>query len=346
VPLLGGIAVLVTLMGMVLVHGALAHFIRMQPSLLEFVSRDFHRHLPVFQSAGGYRLIVILGGGVLMALVGLWDDIHGLSIRKRLYLEFAIALFVVLMGVRPGLAFLPPWLAVIVAVIWLVGITNSFNLIDGADGLASGIGGLCAVNLGMAMILGNHPATAVLLFCLAGACLGFLRHNWHPARLFLGSSGSLFIGYMLGATTLVATYMSPHAAGLYPLLIPVLVFTVPLYDTASVIVIRLFKRRSIFEGDRSHLHHRLMKMGFSHRQTVAFMYIMCLAFGVGSILLTRTDAVGSLVILAQVGILLGLIALLEWVSARTRPGTARIGSAVVPAPGVETEKPAEPARVT
>ncbi|MCE9584815.1 MAG: undecaprenyl/decaprenyl-phosphate alpha-N-acetylglucosaminyl 1-phosphate transferase, partial [Planctomycetes bacterium] len=262
------------------------------------------------------RLGIIFLGGIAMAGLGVADDLWNLRVRTRLAVQFAVAIAVVGFGIHPSLAFLPAPLPSVVGVIWLVGITNSFNLVDGVDGLATGLAAIAAALLGTTMFMTNHPCPAALLFALCGACLGFLWHNWHPARVFLGSAGALFLGYMLGATTMIATFMGGESTWLFPLLIPVLVFAVPLYDTGTVILIRIGLKRPIWEGDRSHFHHRLMRIGFSHRQCVAFLWLIAMAFGLGGMLITRGGWIASLVVLAQAMVLAGVIILMERVVGR------------------------------
>ena len=304
VPLLGGVAVAGAFTLVVGSHLALASLVR----------------LPL--GACGFSLLVMFAGGLLVALVGLWDELRGLSVRTRLVAEFAIAAAVVGLAIRPELGFLPRPVALLVGVVWLVGITNAFNLIDGLDGLAAGLGAIASAILG-SLVLGAHPAAAVLLFCLAGACLGFLRLNWHPARMFLGSAGSLFIGYLLGCAAMIATFATPTSNPLAPVVMPLLVFAVPLYDTASVIVIRLRLGRSIFEGDLNHVHHRMMRLGLGHRRTVMLLYALSLAFGIGAAQIARADLVGSGVVAAQVAALVSIVAWLEARSPALLPSSSR-----------------------
>jgi UDP-GlcNAc:undecaprenyl-phosphate GlcNAc-1-phosphate transferase len=312
VPMLGGLGIAGALIVVVWLHVAAGHIAMTRPEWRAMVPPEVEKNL----GSQWTHLLLLFGGGIVMAGVGLWDDIKSLSVKRRLVIEFAVAAVFVALGVRPSLGFLPDPLPHVVGVVWLVGIANAFNLLDGADGLAGGVGAICSLNLGIVMLLSRHPAMAVLLFCLCGACAGFLRYNWHPATTFMGSMGSLFIGYLLGAVTLIATFATPEAGPLFPILVPVLVFAVPLYDTASVILIRLRRRAPIFEGDRNHVHHRLLRLGFSTRQTVVFLLVMSVAFGLGAILIPRLDTTGNALVLTQALVLLGLIALMDRAAAR------------------------------
>ncbi|KAF0245194.1 MAG: UDP-N-acetylmuramyl pentapeptide phosphotransferase/UDP-N-acetylglucosamine-1-phosphate [Planctomycetota bacterium] len=309
-PLLGGLGIVVALILTTVAHLAAAAFLARHSTFLMPVISDLQLNLPGLSATWG-RLGVIFAGGLAICALGLADDLWHLRVRTRLFVQFGVAIAVCALGVRPTLGIMPEPLAFAVAVLWLVGITNAFNLVDGVDGLATGLAAIAACLLGVTMCTTGHPCPGALLFALSGACLGFLWHNWHPARIFLGSAGALFLGYMLGAITMIATFMSERTTWLFPLLVPVLVFAVPLYDTASVILIRLGLKRPVWEGDSSHFHHRLLRIGFSHRQCVAFMWLLATAFGLGGMLITRGSWIASLVVLAQAMVLVCIIVLLE-----------------------------------
>lgn len=310
VPLLGGVAIVVSVTAIVWAHLFAAASFQDNDKLLSLLPPQFHGYLASLQVTG-QRMLIVFSGGLAMTLLGLWDDLKSLSVRTRIYPQFLIAGAVVFLGIRPELGFLPVWLSCAVAIVWLVGVTNAFNFIDGADGLAGGIAAICSFILGVMMILNERIGTGMFFFALGGACLGFLVFNWHPARIFMGSTGSLFLGYMLGSATMFSTFMTEHNSWLFPLAIPVLVFAVPLYDTATVILIRLGMKRSVFLGDRSHFHHRLMRIGFSQRQTVAFLYLLTGAFGLGALLISRAEYLPSAVVLVQGVVFVGLIVLME-----------------------------------
>lgn len=314
-PLLGGLAIVASLILTTIAHLAAAAWLAHNPEFLKPVLSDLQLSLPGLSATWG-RLGIIFAGGVAMAGLGLADDFWNLRVRTRLLFQFAIAIAIVGLGIRPSLAFLPEPLPQVVAVVWLVGITNAFNLVDGVDGLATGLAAIASGLLGATMVMTDHPCTAALLFSISGACAGFVWHNWYPARVFLGSVGALFLGYMIGATTLVATYQSSETTWLFPMLIPALVCAVPLYDTVSVIMIRIGLRKPIWEGDRSHFHHRLLRIGFSHRQCVSFMWLLALEFGFGGMLITRGGWMASLVVMAQAVVLVCVVILMERVVGR------------------------------
>jgi len=165
---------------------------------------------------------------------------------------------------------LPDLLSLAATVIWLVGITNAINWLDGLDGLAAGVAGIAAVGLVSVSFSLHQVAAGFLAAALAGCCLGFLPHNFNPARIFMGDGGSYFIGFTLAAISIVGP-----AKGLttVSLLLPLLILSLPLADMSAVIMGRLREGRSPFYPDRRHLHHRLLRAGFSHRKTVLLIYV-------------------------------------------------------------------------
>ena len=223
-----------------------------------------------------------LAGGLCFFLIGLADDLFSLSPWPRLAGQIAISCAIWSQGVRIGAIDLP-WLtsagsaislpeslSLLATVIWLVGITNAINWLDGLDGLAAGVAGIAAVGLVSVSFSLHQVAAGFLAAALAGCCLGFLRHNFNPARIFMGDGGSYFLGFTLSAVSIVGP-----AKGLttVSLLLPLLILSLPLADMSAVIMGRLRAGRSPFHPDRRHLHHRLLRAGFSHRRTVLLIYV-------------------------------------------------------------------------
>jgi len=224
-----------------------------------------------------------LAGALCFFVIGLADDLFALPPLPRLLAQLLVAMAVWSQGVQIGtieLPFallghstpsllLPPALSLLATVIWLVGITNAINWLDGLDGLAAGVSGIAAVGLLSVSFSLHQPAAGLLAAALAGSCLGFLRHNFNPARIFMGDGGSYFLGFALAAISIVGP-----AKGLtsVSLLLPLLILSLPLADMSAVIVGRLSQGRSPFYPDRRHLHHRLLRRGLSHRRTVLLIY--------------------------------------------------------------------------
>jgi UDP-GlcNAc:undecaprenyl-phosphate GlcNAc-1-phosphate transferase len=250
-------------------------------------------------------------GGLLIVVLGAWDDLRGLSVRFRFVAEIAIATGVVAIGMPPQIGWIPAWIAYPVAVLWIVGIVNAFNLIDGADGLATGIGLVASAILTVVMVRAGHPMIVAFLVTFAGGLIAFLRYNRHPARIFLGSTGSMMIGYTLAVSVLLSVFMRGDGMSAWGLLAPVFVMGVPIYDTASVVLVRMRRAIPITRADTNHTVHRLMRNGFTHQQAVAFMYGMSVCLGMSGILFYEAGpALGPFVLIQAVAIL-SLIAIFE-----------------------------------
>jgi len=242
--------------------------------------------IPTSVDAG--ELIGLLAGGAIAAAFGVVDDALDLRARWQFGGQLGLALFAIACGFvvdfvnnpfGPGrLPFVGPY-AIGFTVLWIAGMINSINFIDGLDGLSSGIGLIAALTLGIISLTTQvgQPFVAVLCFALAGSLLGFLRWNFHPAAIFVGTSGVMFIGYTLALLSILGTAKVAVA---------MLVLGVPIIDAFWIIVRRLVQGRSPFSPDRGHLHHRLLDVGLSHRQTVLLIYGICVGLAVLAMLLS------------------------------------------------------------
>jgi len=286
------------------------------------VGQFIEPHLSGLQSRTG-ELWFFLAAATVLMLLGLGDDLWKINWRIRLAVEFAVAAAVVYIpGWRLTLFVDLPLLTDIVTILWIVGLVNSINFLDNMDGLAGGVSAIAATLLAIYMlIVPEAPGQPQLfiagfLFLLVGSLLGFLWHNRPPARLFMGDAGSYFVGFSLAVMTTLATFSGPGIPR-HSILAPVCVLAVPLYDTLSVVVIRLRNGRSPFEGDTNHFSHRLVALGLSKVQAVLTIYLTTAACGLGALVLPQVDSVGAVLIVLVIGCLLGVIAILE-VAARRR----------------------------
>ena len=300
-PLLGGLAIAGAFTIALATHVSLVVFLK------DFITSStlFSSRLQFYANNTTYitnQVFAVLIGGLIIAIVGIIDDIRGLSIWIRLLTETAVAFVMAWMGFKLDI-FLPEITTWIITIFWVIGITNAFNLLDGADGLASCVGIISALILAGIMFFGNQPLVGLLLLTLAAAIGGFLRYNLPPARVFMGSAGSMFIGYILSITTILATFTINNACTNYVIALPIVILSIPLYDTFSVIFLRSIKKVSITKGDLNHLVHRLMRAGFSQKKAVLLIYLMSFAIGILGILLIWTTVVQSIIVLSFIGVL-------------------------------------------
>ncbi len=258
---------------------------------------------PTLADPDRQRLAALLLGTLLMALLGLWDDRRNLSPWTKLAVQTLIALPVALWGVRMQLVWFPDWLNLLLTVLWLVGMSNALNLVDIMDGMAAGVAGIAGLLfflLAVTTPLYDKTFVAMPALALAGACGGFLRFNFAPARIYLGDMGALALGFLLGALAIGESYTSTT---LFGLLAPLLVLAIPLYDTFYVIVLRLLAGKSILRGSRDHVALRLRALGLSVRQTVTVCYAASLLFGGGALVLALSSGTFAAVLAATLVLL-------------------------------------------
>ncbi len=262
----------------------------------------------------------ILVGSTIIVILGIFDDIYALSAKIKLIFQLAAALCPVIAGVQIDFIKVPSviseygyiglgWLAIPVTVIWIVGITNAINLLDGLDGLACGVSSISALTLLFIAIIVGEPTVAFVTSALAGACFGFLPYNFNPAKLFMGDTGALFLGFMLSTVSVQGLF---KGYAVISIAAPILILGLTIFDTTSAIIPRLRNHESIMSPDRGHLHHRLVDAGFSQKQAVSIIYILCLILCIGAVALIATGAISWWVFIA---VILGFILFL-WLTPR------------------------------
>jgi UDP-GlcNAc:undecaprenyl-phosphate GlcNAc-1-phosphate transferase len=254
---------------------------------------------------------VLLGALAILAL-GVADDIRPLGARVKFAVQILIAGVVYVLGVRVPLLSLPfavlslgPVLAPLVTIVWLVGVANAFNLLDGADGVAAGSAFFSATAIFIMSVALAHPAIGLVTAALAGALLGFLPFNFPPARAFLGDSGSLLVGFLLAG---LAVEGSTKASTLVAISVPVVAFGVPVFDTTITLVRRLVRGRPLFQPDQEHIHHRLARAGLTPRQVAGLLYAASAAFGIAAMLFINPGVRSYALALAVIGLGASLIA--------------------------------------
>jgi len=285
---------------------------------------ETHLAAPVAMLQEAYRvqgrLMAVVVGGTIAFLVGLLDDVLGSRFNVGLKLSGQVAAAIVLVagGIRTDVLYYDAF-NVALTVVWVVGITNAFNLLDNMDGLSAGVAFVASlVLLVNAWILGEFFISLVLV-ALMGSILGFLVYNFHPASIFLGDCGSLFIGFTLASLTLLQRYVSHASSTLFPVLMPVLVLALPILDTATVTFIRLREGRPIYVGDSRHLSHRLVSLGMRPPLAVFTIYLITVGIGLGAVGLAHADRVHALLILVQALAVVAVVLILLFYERRVQP---------------------------
>lgn len=275
--------------------------------------------LGVFRGSPSAFLVYGLGSLVILVL-GLVDDRKKLSAFQKLGVQAVVAVGVALGGERFELFEFGTVPSVAVTVLWILAVTNAFNLLDHMDGLSAGVAALTSAAFLIVALQTGQYWIALILVPFLGACLGFLVFNFPPARIFLGDAGSLFVGFWLSCLTISFTFYERAHHPLYTYFVPLAVLAVPLFDTASVVFIRLKRRTPIFQGDTNHLAHRLTALGMSRRGAVLTVYALTLYTGLSAVLLYHVPLSGAVIILVQLLLTFGIITLLE-VAGRTHGDT-------------------------
>ncbi len=275
--------------------GGLAIFMGFLVAVLLFVDID-------------YEMRGILLGSVVIVFVGVIDDIVQLPAVIKLIGQILAAFIPVLHGVRMDIITNfnvfsdKPYislgiLSIPITIIWIVGITNAVNLIDGLDGLAVGVSFIASFSLLLIALVASEPQLAIITAALAGACMGFLPFNFNPARIFMGDTGAMFLGFILSTISIQGLF---KFYAVISFAVPFLILGLPIFDTTFAIIRRLLEGRSPMSPDRGHLHHRLIDMGFSQKQTVAILYSMSGLLGLSAVVLTSTGALKALILIFAV----------------------------------------------
>ena len=315
IPFGGGIAITVAiLVPIAFVLIAAAILVRIDPAHLSGVTRLLP-NLPYW--AGGVvektpQALAIIAGALVMHLVGIIDDHRPLSAMTKLVFQVAVALMITAgFGIR-AMAGLGPVPSILLTTLWIVGITNAFNFLDNMDGLSGGVAFLTAVILAMAAFTAGQLFVPCALMLLAGAVLGFLIYNFPPATIFMGDAGSLVVGFLLAVFTVLTTYYAPELNRQpFGVLVPLIVFAVPIYDIASVMFHRYRIGQSVFQADRRHFSHRLVNLGMSRKVAVLTIYLATAATALPAIVLPLLDWFGALLIFGQCVCVVTMIAILE-----------------------------------
>ncbi len=236
------------------------------------------------------ELVAILAGGALIVVLGVVDDVKRLKAWTKFLVQIAVAGIAVALGIRInyitlfGATVEFGFLSIPITMLWIVGLTNAINLLDGLDGLACGVSGIMSLSLLGVVLIQKDLETAILTAILAGACFGFLPYNMNPARIFMGDTGALFLGYTLSIISIQGMFKL-HAV--LSFIVPLSLFALPLLDTTSAFIRRLIHKESPFSPDRKHLHHKLVDLGFTQKEAVRLLYAVCGMLGLVAITFTE-----------------------------------------------------------
>lgn len=270
-----------------------------------------------------HDVLGIILGGTIVVMLGLIDDFGVLTPATKFVGQLLAVFVLIKSGIRIEIAAFPEWLDLALTVLWMVGLINAFNLLDIMDGLSAGVGAVSASCLLVVALLQGDQTIAVMLVALLGSLLGFLRYNWHPARIYMGDTGAMFIGLLLGAMTMIEQYPSGHPLSL---LTPVFILGIPIFDTLFVMYIRYKRGLPIFWGSPDHIAIRLRHWGMSVPQIVITSYLATAVVGViGLAMLSVSQDIAWALCAGTAGVLLLVTAILTKIEVR-RPGQAIVAS--------------------
>lgn len=248
--------------------------------------------------AYNHKLIGIIVFSGFIVLLGFIDDAKDLRPSEKIIVELIAAGFLMSFGILTKITFLPMWLNVVITFVWILLITNAFNLLDIADGLTSGLVIIISLTLFVISLLNNDIFSAVILMALIGAHLGFLKYNYPPARFYMGDTGSLCSGFLLAVVAININYATLERP--IALITPVLVMSLPLYDTLFLIIMRIIKRKPVFSKTNDHFALRLITMGYSARKSVWVMYLFSIFLALSSLIVAFGSNLTGIIMIAVV----------------------------------------------
>lgn len=267
------------------------------------------------------QMLSILLGAMIIVVLGIFDDIVALGAKFKFCIQIIAAAIPVCIGglkIEFFTSFNPfsgnpyfslGYLAIPVTILWIVGITNAVNLIDGLDGLAAGVSSIAALTMLAVGLLTNEVMVAITMAAITGACLGFLPYNFNPAKIFMGDTGSTFLGFML-ATMSIEGFFKFYA--IISFAVPFLILGLPIFDTASAITRRLMEGRSPMSPDRGHVHHKLVDMGFNVKQSVAILYAISGTLGLAAVILTTSGEAKAMILILAVILVMAVGGRILW----------------------------------
>ena len=321
IPLGGGIAIFITL-ATVMIAAILAAKLFLAPGHLDWLGESVTVHTAGLLTRINQLIIILLCTFALFAL-GLWDDKKHLGPFVKLAVQFAVAIAAAAFAqIRVEFFIESKIITTVLSAVWIVLIINVFNFLDNMDGASAGIAAIASSILFTAAALSGQVFVGGLAIVFIGTLAGFLVFNFPPAKIFMGDAGSLVVGFFVAVLTLRTTYYHQAGSGpWYPVLMPLLVMAVPLYDFTSVTLLRLSQGKSPFVGDTQHFSHRLKKHGLTDTQTALTLYLATLTTGLGAVFLYQVNLAGAILIFVQTIMVLAIIAVFETTGANEKNNT-------------------------
>lgn len=315
-PITGGVAILGAFLVTIGVHLAGVWLLRDRVPAARLAADALEHSLRAGEAPAVRRMAGILAGGLVVFLLGAWDDRRPLGPFVKLAVQSIAAGIAYAAGVRLDLFLPAAALAAPVTILWILLITNAFNLLDNMDGLSGGVAAIAAALFAFIALTHRQTLVAGLLAAYIGSVLGFLWYNRNPARLFMGDAGALFLGFVLACVTVATSFYVPGYTTRWVVVMPVLILGVPLFDTASVVFLRRRAGAPIMRGDQRHFSHRLVRLGFSQRQAVLLIYLVSAVVGLGATQLTYLPPAGAVLVLLQGLGIFAVVGFLEWAGGR------------------------------
>ncbi len=275
VPLMGGLAI---------VLGFMASMLCLFPFVPDFHTKQF---------------LGFIIGGIIIVIVGMFDDIYELGAKFKLFMQIIVALIVVFTGNKLDFIMWPMWQLIkpfsgVITVIWIVGLINAVNLIDGLDGLAAGVTSIASICIAILCIISGGSVSVIMTTTLAGSCLGFLPRNFSPAEVYMGDTGSTFLGYVLAVSSCIGVF---KRFAILAVLLAVLAMALPILDTSFAMLRRAWNHKPIMSPDRGHLHHRLIDSGYTNRQAVIILYGLSIGSSMIAVLIAVDNFKATLLVL-------------------------------------------------
>lgn len=265
----------------------------------------------VLQPKSDYIGAIIIGA-FIMLLTGFLDDLFNLKPYQKLLGQLGAALIVVNSGLIIDKLSVPffgivqlGYIGTIITIFWIILVSNAINLIDGLDGLASGVSTIALSSILVIAVIDQRMIVVALCIILVGANMGFLPYNFYPAKIFMGDTGALFLGYSIAIVSMLGLFKK---IAFFSFIVPIIVIAIPIFDTTQAVIRRIMKKQSIAEADHKHIHYKLMEKGYSHRTSVLIIYVFSIFFGAMAIIFSNSTLLSSLVIFIIILIGIQLIA--------------------------------------